>query len=49
MEKGILKEPTPFALSVIEDGPNALLDRADASRKKSTSIAESGRAIVLSD
>ena len=49
MERGILKEPTPFALNVVEDGPNSLLDKADASRKKSTSIAESGRAIVLSD
>ena len=49
MERGILKEPTPFALTVVEDGPNSLLDKADASRKKSTSIAESGRAIVLSD
>ena len=46
---GILKEPTPYALVVSEDGPNSLLDKADASRKKSTSLAESGRAIVLAD
>ena len=43
MEKmGILKNPTPYALT-LDNGPNFLVDKATADRKKSNSIAESGK------